>query len=139
MKHGKKILAVLSAAAIAASMSLPAFAADKGNITTFMESGESAESIQPRDIVYDLDIHDANGTYTTGKISCPKGDGSALRVFYRNDSENDCKVILKKAGLFGNTEVDSMTVVAGGNDHFTYDGADGKTFILRYKAKMAAQ
>lgn len=83
-------------------------------------------------LVYEDAFFDSQGTYQTGSLRCPGGQGDTLEICFRNDGEHDCKVILYQQGLFATqTERDAMTVAAGEEESFCYLAAGGKTFFIR--------
>ena len=130
MKMSKKLLAVLSAGAIMTSMAVPAFAATEEAPITILSSNEISRSVAPRAVVYDQTFSVSDSVYESSAFSCPSGNGTTLRIFFRNDSNSSCKVILKRHQNGTLTNAGTMTVKAGENRYFTYGDPSGKTFEI---------
>lgn len=131
MKTSKRVLAVFSAACIAASMSIPAFAA-----SVYSSEGESTYNngvIAPRSVEVAEEIYNSSGHATSSTFTCTRGEGESLRVWYENTSPNDCKVtlVLESKVSDNEYELQSMIVSAGDNQHFTYDGPGAGTYFIK--------
>ena len=61
----------------------------------------------------------SNGTYQTSDFICLSQNGNTLRIFYRDESGNDARVILQEKGIWGDwSVVGDMDVLANGENTF---------------------
>ena len=82
----------------------------------------------------------SNGTYQTSDFICLSQNGNTLRIFYRDESGNDARVILQEKGIWGDwSVVGDMDVLANGENHVFFGDPGGDTFRIVVHARNGGE
>lgn len=141
--RGKRWVAAITAAALVVGIAVGVFVGL--GIAAYWTWGEQPVSDPGGETTrYCLGVEDemraSNGTYQTSDFICLSQNGNTLRIFYRDESGNDARVILQEKGIWGDwSVVGDMDVLANGENHVFFGDPGGDTFRIVVHARNGGE